>query len=175
MTEARIFGEHDERTKEQMARCMQYGSVRGGVLCADGHLGYAQPVGGVIAYDEHISVSGVGFDIACGNMAVKLDVPKKAIEDRIEPILQDIAANVSFGLGRTNKEKVEHEVFDSPLWQKSDVVGRLKSMAREQLGTVGTGNHYVDLFEDEEGFVWIGVHYARFSRPARLRRRLYGR
>ena len=159
MTEARIFGEHDERTKEQMARCMQYGSVRGGVLCADGHLGYAQPVGGVIAYDEHISVSGVGFDIACGNMAVKLDVPKKAIEARIEPILQDIAANVSFGLGRTNKEKVEHEVFDSPLWQKSDVVGRLKSMAREQLGTVGSGNHYVDLFEDEEGFVWIGVHF----------------
>src|SRR5215468_251238 len=159
MTEARIFGEHDERTKEQMARCMQYGSVRGGVLCADGHLGYAQPVGGVIAYDEHISVSGVGFDIACGNMAVKLDVPKKAIEDRIEPILQDIAANVSFGLGRANKKKVEHEVFDSPLWRKSDVVGRLKSMAREQLGTVGSGNHYVDLFEDEEGFVWIGVHF----------------
>src|SRR5262245_13795657 len=117
------------------------------------------PVGGVIAYDEHISVSGVGFDIACGNMAVKLDVPKKAIEDRIEPILQDIAANVSFGLGRANKEKVEHEVFDSPLWQHSDVVGRLKSVAREQLGTVGTGNHYVDLFEDEEGFVWIGVHF----------------
>jgi tRNA-splicing ligase RtcB (3'-phosphate/5'-hydroxy nucleic acid ligase) len=50
-------------------------------------------------------------------------------------------------------------VFDSPLWQKSDVVGRLKSMAREQLGTVGSGNHYVDLFEDEEGFVWIGVHF----------------
>ena len=44
----------------------------GGVLCADGHLGYAQPVGGVIAYEEHISVSGVGFDIACGNMAVRL-------------------------------------------------------------------------------------------------------
>jgi tRNA-splicing ligase RtcB (3'-phosphate/5'-hydroxy nucleic acid ligase) len=86
-------------------------------------------------------------------------VPKKAIEDRIEQILQDIAANVSFGLGRTNKEKVEHEVFDSPLWQKSDVVGRLKSIAREQLGTVGSGNHYVDLFEDEEGFVWIGVHF----------------
>src|SRR5438874_12711753 len=82
MTEAKIFGEHDERTREQMARCMQYGSVRGGVLCADGHLGYAQPVGGVIAYDEHISVSGVGFDIACGNMAVKLNLQKSAIEDR---------------------------------------------------------------------------------------------
>jgi tRNA-splicing ligase RtcB len=159
MTDVKIFGEHDERTKEQMARCMQYGSAVGGVLCADGHLGYAQPVGGVIAYDEHISVSGVGFDIACGNMAVKLDVPKAAIADRIGPLLERIAGNVSFGLGRTNAEKVDHALFDSPLWQEAELVGHLKSMARDQLGTVGSGNHYVDLFEDEDGLVWIGVHF----------------
>jgi len=159
MTDVKIFGEHAERTKEQMARCMQYGSVVGGVLCADGHLGYAQPVGGVIAYEDHISVSGVGFDIACGNMAVKLDVPKAAIEDRVGPLLNEIAANVSFGLGRSNAEKVEHPLFDSPLWQEAEVLGRLKDTARNQLGTVGSGNHYVDLFADEEGLVWIGVHF----------------
>jgi tRNA-splicing ligase RtcB len=159
MTEMKIFGEHDDRTKEQMARCMQYGSVVGGVLCADGHLGYAQPVGGVIAYEEHVSVSGVGFDIACGNMAVRLDLPKAAIEDRVGPLLEAIAAGVSFGVGRTNAEKVEHELFDHPLWQESEVSGRLKQMARDQLGTVGSGNHYVDLFEDEDGLVWIGVHF----------------
>jgi tRNA-splicing ligase RtcB len=66
----KMFGNHDDKTKQQMARCMTVGSVAGGVLCADGHLGYAQPVGGVIAYEEHVSVSGVGFDIGCGNMAV---------------------------------------------------------------------------------------------------------
>jgi tRNA-splicing ligase RtcB len=159
MTEIRIFGEHDERTREQMARCMQHGSVVGGVLCADGHLGYAQPVGGVIAYAEHVSVSGVGFDIGCGNMAVRLDVPKAAIEDRIGPLLGEIVANVSFGLGRTNAEKVEHDLFDHPLWQESEVSGRLKQMARDQLGTVGSGNHYIDLFADEDGLVWIGVHF----------------
>jgi tRNA-splicing ligase RtcB (3'-phosphate/5'-hydroxy nucleic acid ligase) len=159
MAGVKIFGEHDERTKEQMVRCMQYGSVVGGVLCADGHLGYAQPVGGVIAYEEHISVSGVGFDIACGNMAVKLDVPKTAIADRVGPILERIAANVSFGLGRTNAEKVEHELFDSPLWREAPAISPLKGMARDQLGTVGSGNHYVDLFEDEDGLVWIGVHF----------------
>src|ERR1700720_4839015 len=97
MTEVKIFGAHDERTKEQMARCMQYGSVVGGVLCADGHLGYAQPVGGVIAYDEHISVSGVGFDIGCGNMAGRLDVKREGIADEVGPILPDTARNVSFG------------------------------------------------------------------------------
>src|SRR5262245_36010086 len=159
MPDVKIFGDHDERTKEQMARCMQYGSVVGGVLCADGHLGYAQPVGGVIAYEEHISVSGVGFDIACGNMAVKLDVPKAAIADRVGPLVNEIAANVSFGLGRSNAERVEHELFDSPLWQKVEPIRQLKGMARDQLGTVGSGNHYVDLFEDESGLVWIGVHF----------------
>jgi tRNA-splicing ligase RtcB len=159
MTDVTIFGDHDDRTKEQMARCMRVGSVVGGVLCADGHLGYAQPVGGVIAYAEHISVSGVGFDIGCGNMAVKLDLPKRAIEDRIGPLLGEIAGSVSFGLGRTNAEKVEHDLFDSPLWRECEPVTPLKEMARHQLGTVGSGNHYVDLFEDEDGLVWIGVHF----------------
>src|SRR3954466_13300435 len=96
----KVFGEHDERTKAQLERCMGVGSAVSGVLCADGHLGYAMPVGGVIAYEEHISVSGVGFDIGCGNMAVRLDLPKAKIEDRIGPVLGEIAANVSFGLGR---------------------------------------------------------------------------
>jgi tRNA-splicing ligase RtcB (3'-phosphate/5'-hydroxy nucleic acid ligase) len=159
MAGLKIFGEHDERTREQMLRCMQYGSVAGGALCADGHLGYAQPVGGVIAYEDHISLSGVGYDIACGNLAVKLDLKKTAIADRVGPLLARIAADVSFGLGRTNAEKVEHELFDSPLWQQSPPIGQLKTMARDQLGTVGAGNHYVDLFEDEDGFVWIGVHF----------------
>jgi tRNA-splicing ligase RtcB (3'-phosphate/5'-hydroxy nucleic acid ligase) len=159
MSEIRIFGDHDDRTREQMARCMEHGSVVGGVLCADGHLGYAQPVGGVIAYAEHVSVSGVGFDIGCGNMAVRLDVPKARIEDRIGPLLGEIAANVSFGLGRTNAEKVEHDLFDHPLWRENEISGRLKQMARDQLGTVGSGNHYVDLFEDEDCLVWIGVHF----------------
>jgi len=76
MAEARIFGRHDERTLAQMDRCMQVGSVAAGVLCADAHLGYAHPIGGVIAYEDHISISGVGFDIGCGNLAARLDVRK---------------------------------------------------------------------------------------------------
>lgn len=74
-----ILGQHDEGTISQMKICMRYGNVAAGVICADGHLGYAQPVGGVIAYQDQVSVSGVGFDIACGNMAVKLDMKYEAI------------------------------------------------------------------------------------------------
>jgi tRNA-splicing ligase RtcB (3'-phosphate/5'-hydroxy nucleic acid ligase) len=158
MTELKIFGEHDERTVSQMWRCMGVGSVAGGVLCADGHLGYAQPVGGVIAYEEHVSISGVGFDIGCGNMAARLNLRFEDIRDRVPVIANDIAKEISFGLGRTNPNPIDDAVFDSPLWADADV-GHLKQMARTQLGTVGSGNHYVDLFEDEDGLVWIGVHF----------------
>jgi tRNA-splicing ligase RtcB len=159
MPHARIFGRHDERTLAQMHRCMQVGSVAGGVLCADGHLGYAHPIGGVIAYEDHVSISGVGFDIGCGNLAARLDVQKSEIEDRVGTIARDIAGNVSFGLGRANAEKVEHPLFDDAEAWNAAAVQDLKTMARNQLGTVGSGNHYVDLFEDEAGFVWIGVHF----------------
>lgn len=154
-----VYGQHDERTLSQMKRCMEVGSAAGGVLCADGHLGYAHPIGGVVGYTDHISVSGVGFDIACGNMAVRLDVPFEAVQDRVGLIVERIASEISFGVGRSNEERVENDLFDDgEAWIAADAA-HLKELARNQLGTVGSGNHYVDLFEDEDGFVWIGVHF----------------
>ena len=58
-----VFGQHDDATIAQMRNCMSVGNVVAGAICADGHLGYAQPVGGVVAYEKQISISGVGFDI----------------------------------------------------------------------------------------------------------------
>lgn len=154
-----IVGEHEERTIEQMRRCMSVGNVVAGAICADGHLGYAQPVGGVIAYEGQISISGVGFDIACGNLAIRLDVPHAAIAPRARDIAREIATSISFGIGRANGERVDHELFDDQeAWQASGMLDyRAKAIA--QLGTVGAGNHYVDLLRDEDGFVWIGVHF----------------
>src|SRR4051812_48736358 len=57
----KVFGQHEENTINQMRNCMSVGNAVAGVICADGHLGYAQPVGGVIAYEKQISISGVGF------------------------------------------------------------------------------------------------------------------
>lgn len=155
----KIFGQHDGKTIKQMETCMEVGSAAAGVLCADGHLGYAHPIGGVVGYTDHISISGVGFDIACGNMAVRLDTPYADIAPQISTILQDISRVVSFGMGRKNEERVEHALFErDDLWREADV-SDLKSMAQSQLGTVGSGNHYVDIFEDENGQTWIGVHF----------------
>ncbi len=155
----KIFGTHDDATVAQMRNCIGIGNVVGGVICADGHLGYAQPVGGVIAYEGQISISGVGFDIGCGNMAVRLDTPYAAIEDRVGPIIHDVARVISFGIGRRNEERVEHDLFDdSDAWRMSDMEN-YRQKAVTQLGTVGSGNHYVDLMRDQDGFVWIGVHF----------------
>jgi tRNA-splicing ligase RtcB (3'-phosphate/5'-hydroxy nucleic acid ligase) len=158
MSGLKIFGEHDGKTVAQMWRCLGVGSAVGGVLCADGHLGYAQPVGGVIAYEGHVSISGVGFDIGCGNLAARTDLALSDIAPRLDKVVADIGKSISFGLGRRNTETVEHALFDSELWRAADIEP-LKPMAQAQLGTVGSGNHYVDLFEDEESFVWIGVHF----------------
>ncbi len=155
----KVFGEHDEATIAQMRNCMGVGNVVAGVVCADGHLGYAQPVGGVIAYEKQISISGVGFDIGCGNMAVRLDTPFSAIEDRVGTLIKDVARVISFGIGRNNDERVDHDLFDDDdAWRESDMEA-YRQKAVHQLGTVGSGNHYVDLMRDQDGFVWIGVHF----------------
>lgn len=155
----KVFGKHDDATLAQMRNCMSVGNAVAGVICADGHLGYAQPVGGVIAYEKQISISGVGFDIGCGNMAVRLDTPYEDISALASVIIKDVHRVISFGVGRTNDERVEHSLFDdADAWREADREDyRQKAVA--QLGTVGSGNHYVDLMRDEEGYVWIGVHF----------------
>lgn len=154
-----IFGEHDDATIAQMKLCMETGSAASGVLCADGHLGYNHPIGGVIGYTDHISLSGVGFDIGCGNMAVQLDICADDIVNDLPKIMKEIQATIGFGVGRSNAESIDHALFYTDRWRNADV-SNLKTMARSQLGTVGSGNHYVDVFIDmADASIWVGVHF----------------
>ena len=161
-----VVGDHDEMTLAQLQRCLDHEDAVAGAICADGHRGYSQPVGGVVAYREHISVSGVGYDIACGNLAVETSLPYGAVKGRAGALLDAIWQRVSFGVGRKNAARVDHSLFDDEAaWRAADAVG-LKGMARDQLGTVGAGNHYVDLFHEvrpgvpaEACPVWIGIHF----------------
>jgi tRNA-splicing ligase RtcB len=129
-------------------------------LMADHHKGYAVPIGGVVAYEDAISPSGVGYDIACGNKAVLTDAPADEVRSNIKTIMDDIWRTISFGIGRNNNEKVEHPLFDAdhPGWH-TQPAKTLKRMAENQLGTVGSGNHYVDIFADEMDRIWVGVHF----------------
>lgn len=153
----KIFGQHDEATVAQIERCVAAGGERG-VLCADGHKGYAQPIGGVVAYTDKISLSGVGFDIACGNLAIRTDATRSQIESAMERIMDDVVREISFGIGQKSKMRIDHELFDDPAWELSPM-RELKDTAAHQLGTVGGGNHYVDIFADEEDRIWVGVHF----------------
>lgn len=137
---------------------MKYEAVYG-ALMADHHIGYSVPVGGVIAYEGRICINGVGFDIACGNKAVMLDCDANEIKSNIYRTMNEIQKHISFGIGRKNNEKVEHELFDDPVWSDIPLLASLKDRASQQLGTVGSGNHYVDVFVDESNRVWIGVHF----------------
>ncbi len=151
-----IWGKPDESAVSQIKTCAR--TADRVALMADHHKGYAVPIGGVVAYKGAISPSGVGYDIACGNKAVRVDMPGEELRKNIQRIMDDIWSTVSFGVGRRNNERVDHPLFESDSWEAGPVAP-LKEMARGQLGTVGSGNHYVDLFTDEQDRVWIGVHF----------------
>ena len=151
-----VWGQTEQRTLDQIKRCALTADKV--ALMGDNHVGYAVPIGGVVAYKDSISPSGVGFDIACGNKAVRVDMPGEALRASIKTVMDDVWKTLSFGVGRTNAEDVDHKLFDSPAW-KLEAIAPLKAMARDQLGTIGSGNHYVDLFTDEQDRVWVGVHF----------------
>lgn len=153
-----IFGEPiiDEKTIQQIRRCAASPEDKA-TLTADAHYGYGHPIGGVVAYRDKISLSGVGFDIACGNKACQTNI-KVADIDR-DKIMDEVFKQIGFGVGRPNPKPIDHPVFDHLAKAEFGPQRKLMSMAMSQLGTVGSGNHFVDLFEDEAGWLWIGVHF----------------
>ncbi len=154
-----VWNVPDPDAVRQIQRCARDEGVAGAALMADHHKGYSMPIGGVVAYYNKVSPSGVGFDISCGNKAVKTDMRADDIRRNIKSIMDDIFRSISFGVGRVNNERVEHELFDDPLWNELPYLRKLKKMAADQLGTVGSGNHFVDLLSDEDGFVWVANHF----------------
>ena len=151
-----VWGNPEDGAVSQIKTCAR--TADRVALMADHHKGYAVPIGGVVAYKDAISPSGVGYDIACGNKAVLVNMPGEELRLNIERIMDDVWNTVSFGVGRRNNERVEHGLFEDDAWKRQPAAP-LKEMARQQLGTVGSGNHYVDLFTDEQDRVWVGVHF----------------
>jgi tRNA-splicing ligase RtcB len=158
-----IFGEHDANTIAQLEDVAS--RAERAALMADGHVGYVMPIGGVAAYREQVSVVGVGFDIACGNAAIRTDLQyTPALAEHLPEIANEIQDAVSFGMGRKNRADdapVDHPLFESASWEALPGHARvgLREKARAQLGTVGSGNHYVDVFADENNTIWVGVHF----------------
>src|SRR5262252_7234356 len=103
----KVFGTHDPATLAQLEDVRS--RAVDAALMADGHVGYVMPIGGVAAYRDQVSVVGVGFDIACGNAAIRTDLTLDQLGDSaaeirgtLGAIADEIATTVSFGIGRKN-------------------------------------------------------------------------
>ena len=157
----KTFGSVDERSLKQLERCMTAGDADYGVLCADHHPGYSQPIGGAIAYEGYVSPSGVGYDIGCGNKAVCTELTRADLDELggTASVMRQITQRISFGMGVPARERVDHPVLDKIRSAEFGPQRKLAGLAESQLGTVGSGNHYVNLMEDEQGRVWVGVHF----------------
>jgi tRNA-splicing ligase RtcB len=158
-----VFGDPDENTIKQMQRVAATGPVVAAALMADNHYGYSQPIGGVVAYENAVSPSGVGYDISCGIRATRTnmklsDIPYRQRGTTLDVIADRIAAEVSFGVGRAAAVKTDHSLFSDVLWQEKELAP-LKQLAQSQLGTVGAGNHFVDLLVDDGDFIWVMTHF----------------
>lgn len=155
----RTFGPVTYDAADQLADCLNLDPESSGVLCADHHVGYSMPIGGVLATKTIVIPAGVGYDIGCGNMAVRTNV--RAADVDVSKVMDEIVRVISFGVGRSNMDVIQDApVFDliakSPVKEQRELL----TIARAQLGTVGSGNHYVDLFADDlTGLLWVGVHF----------------
>jgi tRNA-splicing ligase RtcB (3'-phosphate/5'-hydroxy nucleic acid ligase) len=114
-----------------------------GALMPDAHVGYGLPIGGVLATDNAIIPYGVGVDIACRMKMSVLDWKPSLLagmRDRLANILQ---SETRFGVGATFEQPRSHPVLDED-WTVSPVTSRLRDKAGKQLGTSGSGNHFVE-------------------------------
>ena len=114
-----------------------------GALLPDAHVGYGLPIGGVLACDNAVIPYAVGMDIACRMRLSVLDMPVSALTIGQDRLIRAIARETRFGDGSAFATPHAHPVMDEN-WSFSPVTKRFKERAREQLGTSGAGNHFVE-------------------------------
>lgn len=137
-----------EQAHHQMRNACSLPIAAAAALMPDAHVGYGLPIGGVLATRGCIIPYAVGVDIACRMMLTVFDLPaERAARDRerFENILE---RNTLFGMGKGFRRPESHPVMDED-WGITPVTARLKDKAREQLGTSGSGNHFVEFGELE--------------------------
>lgn len=124
-------------------------------IMPDVHLGFGMPIGGVAALDGYIIPNAVGVDIGCGVLAIATTLVSKLIKGKVKNILTTFLDAIPVGFRKREKP------LTSPIWQNlpdSPVLKREQTNARRQLGTLGGGNHFIELQRDEDDYVWLMLH-----------------
>lgn len=133
----------DTAAIDQMRKACALPVSMAGALMPDAHVGYGLPIGGVLATDNVVIPYAVGVDIACRMKLTVLDWPVAALHDRRDELRTALERETRFGVGATFREPRHHDVLDED-WNVSPVTKAHKDRARRQLGTSGSGNHFVE-------------------------------
>lgn len=166
------FGEpgvdFDAAVMEQIRKAASLPVAVKAAVMPDGHPGYALPIGGVIALDDAVSPSFVGYDIACRMTLSLLNLTPSELSYHRQSIAEAMVGVSSFGLGSgfRGRERRDHPVMDDPLWREIPALRSLHSLAWEQLGSSGGGNHFFDAVVGEvlTGAEWMPLPVgARFT------------
>ncbi|MCH7604055.1 MAG: RtcB family protein [Planctomycetes bacterium] len=133
----------EKQSVEQMVNACRLPVAVAGALMPDAHLGYGLPIGGVLATDNAIIPYAVGVDIACRMKLTVLDLPAQTVTSEPDRLINAIAAETRFGIGSNFTNRREHQVLDAD-WSVSEITKNCKDKAWAQLGTSGSGNHFVE-------------------------------
>ena len=137
-----------------------------GALMPDAHVGYGLPIGGVLATHEAVIPYAVGVDIACRMKMTVLDLPLDALADDSLRLTRALERETRFGMGATFKSRRQHDVMDRD-WTVTPTTSKLKDRAWSQLGTSGSGNHFVEFGKldvlDESAGLARGTYVALLS------------
>jgi len=133
----------DEKCREQMRNACRLPMARGAALMPDAHVGYGMPIGGVLALDNAVVPYGVGVDIACRMKLSVIDWPVQQLERRKDDFKNALQRGTVFGVGGRFERPMDHAVMDED-WHVTRVTTKVKDKAWVQLGTSGSGNHFVE-------------------------------
>jgi tRNA-splicing ligase RtcB len=150
---------------EQMETALRIPPALNGALMPDAHLGYALPIGGVIALDNAISPSYIGYDISCMMMLSVFQLSPEEFVTHRDNFAKLLRENTHFGIGQGWK-RYDHPVLDDKRWSISQAVANQRNKAVEQIGTSGGGNHFADLVLVEGNTPYIGLLTHSGSRGA---------
>ncbi len=156
----------DAGAVQQMSNACKLPVAVAGALMPDAHLGYGLPIGGVLATKDCVIPYAVGVDIACRMKLTVLDIPASSLQLKQDWLKQAIDRETQFGVGGTFKKRRQHDVMDAD-WNVSPITKMNRDKAHKQLGTSGSGNHFVEfgiltLAEDNMGLS-AGTYLALLS------------
>lgn len=125
-------------------------------IMPDSHVGYGMPIGAVLAAEGVIIPNAVGVDIGCGICAVRTSL-RRIGNDSLKKVMGLVRKAVPLGFNH-HKSPQGESLMPEPDTKNMPMVARQYQKARYQLGTLGGGNHFIEIQQGDDGYVWIMIH-----------------